>query len=180
MMRRACGSVCAAWIAGVLASCTPLNDGQTGSSDGGISCDGPPKTCDTANGCAPGEICAEDGHCECVTALEIDTRALPAAVVGERYSQMLRANGGAGPYAYRLVDAADALNWLSLDPVTGRFGGVPSATEHSSSEAFGLHVEVEDRAQQVARQSLTLAVGTCHEGEDVVCFTVQDAACFEG
>jgi hypothetical protein len=172
----------ALWLLTTLAlapACAELQGAETYGVDAGIVCDSPRAACDGPGDCERGEVCGDEGRCECVAPLAIDTRALPSAVVGTPYSFAIAVRGGAPPYSFQLLETyvSPQLDWLSLDPVTGRLSGIPPEL---LSEARGLRISIEDQAQQSAAQSLTLAVGACEDGEQVACFVAQDGACMVG
>jgi hypothetical protein len=175
---RALTSTLIAWLA-LLPACAELQGSDALGVDAGIVCEGPRKACDSQSDCEAGELCSDEGRCACVAPLVLETRMLPAAVVGTPYSFALMVRGGAPPYSFQLIESyvSPQLDWLSLDPVTGRFTGIPPELLR---EARGLRISVEDQAQQSVAQSFTLAVGACEDGEPVACFVEQDGVCMLG
>lgn len=82
--------------------------------------------------------------------LTIETAALPPAVAGRNYNQVLTAAGGVTPYRWSLTAEAGG---LQLDPASGLLEGTPRETG-----TLTIAVRVTDAAGSVATRSFTLTV----------------------
>jgi hypothetical protein len=76
---------------------------------------------------------------------------LPSATVGVKYTQALSATGGHPPYSWS-IQSAGAPDSFALD-ASGQLTGVPTA-----AGTYSFMVQVADQDNNVARQSVTLAV----------------------
>lgn len=81
----------------------------------------------------------------------ITTASLSAATVGKNYSQRLRGQGGATPYAWTLASAIPS--GLSLNKSTGVISGKPTKTQ-----VMSVKFRVTDRNGKAATRSLTISV----------------------
>ncbi len=68
---------------------------------------------------------------DAVQSVSITTTSLPAATVGDGYSTMLNATGGAAPYTWG-VTAGSLPGGLTLNPTSGVITGTPASTGTSS------------------------------------------------
>ncbi|MBI2681065.1 MAG: putative Ig domain-containing protein [Candidatus Solibacter usitatus] len=83
----------------------------------------------------------------------IVTAALPDGTVSVPYSQTLNASGGVAPYGWS-VDAGSLPSGLTLDPVSGKISGTPTATGTST-----FTVRVSDAREDTSSKVLQLKVG---------------------
>jgi len=86
------------------------------------------------------------------TAVRILTSALPDAVLGEPYAVVLRASGGAPPYAWAVEDGA-LPGGLDLDPASGAISGTALAAANAS-----FIVKVTDQNGGTDRKPLVIRV----------------------
>jgi hypothetical protein len=143
------------------------------------SCARSSEPCDDDNPCPSGQVCGPDGQCACHGALRFEIASLPQAVVGQPYRAMLVAAGGSAPYTFRLLagDRSPMLEWLSLDPVSGRLTGTPP---RAHAERYGLRVTVEDETGATIARAFELSVAQCEDGGPIVCFVEDDDRCLVG
>jgi hypothetical protein len=87
-----------------------------------------------------------------VNDLAVMTKALPAGVVGQSYSQLLQASGGAPPYQWSTGQALPA--GFSLDGASGMVSGTPA-----SAGTFAVTLIVTDSVKATATAVVTLRVG---------------------
>lgn len=80
--------------------------------------------------------------------------SLPAATVGNPYSEVLTATGGVGPYTFS-VPAVSLPAWLTLDP-DGTLSGTPDVGDAGSVSVFD--VTVRDVSGRACAKSVSLSV----------------------
>lgn len=90
-------------------------------------------------------------------ALTITTTTLPAASVGQQYSQTINASGGTPPYSWRfpLGESIGFAN-LNIDAGTGVLSCTPPAS--LAGQTLEFHVEVTDAAGQTAVKEFQLLI----------------------
>lgn len=80
------------------------------------------------------------------------TGALPDAIVGQPYNQLIATLGGTGPKSFTVISDPSLPSPLTLDPVTGAITGAPGV-----SGTFTFTVQVSDATSSVLR-SFTLRI----------------------
>jgi hypothetical protein len=139
-----------------MASCGPTHPLP----DGGTE----EQRCSPALPCPAGSFC-EAGMCKPAEPLTITSTALADAVAGQPYSALLEHTGGVAPYRWS-IEARDApLAWVTVDPTSGRLGGVPTKAASPGAIQLGLT----DGSGQKATRSYTLTTRACEEGASVTC-----------
>lgn len=104
-----------------------------------------------------GAIPFSPGNFITYTKLSLAELDLPAATLGQPYSQALSATGGKAPYAWRLEAAP---SWMQIDPSSGLLSGTPDALA-SASAPLSFTVTVTDSSVPTPRtdsRTLSLSV----------------------
>ncbi len=105
--------------------------------------------CAADHPCQDGQACV-DGKCQ-VAPLEVATKALPDALVGQAYAAQLQGKGGVPPYSWKLSQGALPAGILLNE--SGALAGAASA-----GGSFSFQVELRDSASKTAQQILVLDV----------------------